>query len=122
MWVDRPDGNVCNVFDFGSMTVNKADNKIVYTDGDKIITLNLDPTWQSSGWEYNEDDSYFYYTGELSSKMTPVLLTRVEVNDAAYALAADYGLMIDVLADAIQSSGDAKVDRGWVTPTAAAGS
>ena len=121
MWVDG-DGNVCNVFNFGTGIPEITDgNKLVYKDGPgetkKTITLVLSDNWSAEGWVYDTTDGYFYYEGELKTgKLTPVLLTEVILNQNAYnELAGTYTLQLDVLADAIQRSGDAKHERGWTT-------
>lgn len=45
-----------------------------------------------------------------------MLLENVELNDKAYELTDNYILKLDVLADAIQSSGNANAARDWKTP------
>lgn len=117
MWYDRETpANVCDVFNFG--TPAKTGNALVYTDGDKTITLNLADDWDSNGWSYQPEDGFFYYTGSLNSNsLTAQLLEGVELNDKAYTeLTANYDLRLDVLADAIQSSDDADSSRNWNTP------
>lgn len=111
MWYDADD-NICgSVFSIGTPTISGT--ALTYSDGDKSITLNLDEDWESSGWEYRTD-GYFYYSGSLSSdKLTPQLLFSVVLSDDAYALTTDYKLRIDVLADAIQTSGNVTGTREW---------
>lgn len=104
MWFDKDEhgdpANVCDVFNFGTPDHTNP-NKLVYTDGDKTITLNLVDRWNTSGWDYREDGC-FYYTGELGqSDMTTTLLKSVQLNENAYALTTDYIFRLDVLADAI---------------------
>lgn len=119
MWYDADD-NICgSVFSIGTPTMSGT--ALTYTDGDKSITLNLDADWESNGWRYsdpndttNPGDGYFYYSGSLKyGKLTPQLLDRVELSDDAYVLTTDYKLRIDVLADAIQTSGNAAGTRDW---------
>ena len=79
--------------------------------------------WKKNGWGYHDPnnaddpgDGYFYYSGKLKSgQLTPRLLDKVELSEAAYALTENntYRLRIDVLADAIQTSGGAESQRGW---------
>ncbi len=113
-WYDE-NGNVCGtVFDFSSPVMDAEQNVLSYTDGDCIISLKLDDDWQANGWEYQADNGFFCYTGALQTgSLTPTLLERVELNDPAYALTESYTLRLDVLADAIQTSGNARTDRNW---------
>lgn len=111
MWYDTND-NLCGSL-FSISTPTMSENALIYSDGDKSITLNLDTDWESSGWEYRTD-GYFYYSGSLNSgKLTPQLLDSVQLSTAAYELTKDYRLRIDVLADAIQASGNASANRNW---------
>lgn len=116
MWYDKDtEGNpssVCSIFNFNVPVQNG--NTLVYTDGDMTITLNLNADWKTNGWSYNVEDGCFYYSGTLESgKLTPQLLDNVVLSDSAYALTETYTLRIDVLADAIQTSGNAKESRNW---------
>ena len=124
MWYEKNiegnPANVCDVFNFSLPVLNEAENELVYTDGDKKITFKLASDWKSKGWDYSDPnppfngDGYFYYSGILNSdKLTAMLLENVELNDKAYELTDNYILKLDVLADAIQVSGDSKNDRNW---------
>jgi hypothetical protein len=126
MWYDKDDNgepdNVCDVFNFGSQPTQNG-NSFTYTDGDKTITLKMISGWEQNGWSYSDPnadpsgDGCFYYTEALdNSKLTAQLLDSVELNSAAYALTEDYVFRLDVLADAIQSSGDAAATRQWNAP------
>ena len=114
IWTDA-NGDVCgSVFNFTAPAMNAEETELVYTDGDRSITLKLHDDWKESGWTYDADSGYFYYSGALlSGDLTPMLLERVVLNDAAYALTEANSLQIDVLADAVQTSGNAKEDRNW---------
>ncbi|MBQ8927181.1 MAG: hypothetical protein IJ055_02760 [Oscillospiraceae bacterium] len=113
MWYDSEERVCGSLFRIGTPAMNSEETALVYTDGDITITLGLHEGWKESGWEYRSDGC-FYYTGALlSGKLTPQLLDSVVLNDDAYALTEDYTLRIDVLADAIQTSGDAPATRGW---------
>ena len=121
VWYDS-EGNVCDVFDFSSQPMQSG-NSFTYTDGVKTITLKMISGWEQTGWSYSDPnadpsgDGCFYYTGALdNSKLTAQLLDSVELNSAAYALTEDYVFRLDVLADAIQSSGDAAATRQWNAP------
>lgn len=121
MWYDS-EGNVCDAFDFGTQPVQSG-NSFTYTDGSKTITLKMISGWEQNGWSYSDPnadpsgDGCFYYTGTLdNSKLTAQLLDSVELNSDAYALTEDYVFRLDVLADAIQSSGDAATTRQWNSP------
>ena len=87
-------------------------------DNDKIITLKLKNDWDKSGWCYIAVDGCFYYSGSLDSDnhLTEQLLDSVELNEKAYELTENYVFRLDVLADAIQSSGNAYAARDWNTP------
>ena len=117
VWYDGA-GNVSGgVFNTGNCAMNAAQTAIVYRDGDKIMTLELEDGWQSSGWEYRSDGS-FCYSGELGSqKLTPPLLRRVVLNEGAYEKTEAYTLRIEVLADAVQITDDAADIRGWEPPS-----
>lgn len=120
MWFDKDErgdsANVCGVFNF--RTLEQNDNKLVYKDGTKEITLNLDSGWYTNGWDYREDGC-FYYTGKLGQNdLTATLLENVQLNEDAYALTADYVFRLDVLADAIQITDDAAGTRQWATTAA----
>ncbi len=113
MWYDE-DGFVC-----GSITVYKEitqeGNILICRDnnGAALITLYLASDWRNN-WEY-KSDGFFYYNGPISSdKTTPDLLTKVEISSEVYdSVKDDYKLRIDVLADAVQLSGEAASHRDW---------
>ena len=119
MWFDKDangdPANVCNVFDFSTISQPTAsNNKLVYTDDTKTITLNLNPEWTQNGWHYQAADGYFYYNGDLNpDDLTETLLSSVQLSEDAYALTASYLFRLDVLADAIQTSGNAAETRRW---------
>lgn len=126
MWYNKGDNgepdDVCDVFNFGSQPAQSG-NAFTYTDGNKTITLKMASDWEQSGWSYSDPnadppgDGCFYYSGTLdSSKLTAQLLDSVELNSDAYALTDNYVFILDVLADAIQSSGNAYAARDWNTP------
>jgi hypothetical protein len=115
MWYDSED-NVCAVFNFGNQPIRNGD-AFTYTDGEKTIKLNMNSDWKKNGWEYQPNDGCFYYTGTLdNSELTAQLLDSVELNANAYALTENYVFRLDVLADAIQTSGNAAETRGWGSP------
>ena len=115
VWYDSA-GNVCDVSDLGTVTPDNAENMsaLTYGSGSGAITLHLAENWSDNGWSYSAPDRAFYYSGTLdNSKLTKQLLDSVELDENAYELADGYVLKLDVLADAIQSSGDAAGSRGW---------
>lgn len=120
MWYDF-DGNVCDIFDFSTLVFSgntltyTDDNNTAETDDDKKIILTLASDWKTNGWNYNSDDGFFYYSGDLIGEETKQLLESVELDQSAYKLTGSYNLRLDVLADAIQSSGNAKNNRDWPT-------
>lgn len=119
MWVDSADQDIIcgGVFNFTNPVWNASNNALTYTDDEMTITLNLDSNWQTNGWSYQPADHCFYYTGPLDeTKLTAQLLQSVQLNENAYALTEDYLFRLDVLADAIQSTGNAGADRGWNSP------
>lgn len=127
MWYDMDENkdatNICSgVFNFN--TITQSGDTLIYCDhnsadddnhdNDKIITLKLKSGWNTNGWSYQSADGCFYYNGTLDgSKMTAQLLDSVELNAKAYELTEKYVFRLDVLADAIQSSGNASDDRNW---------
>ncbi|SDB58897.1 hypothetical protein SAMN02910317_03106 [Ruminococcaceae bacterium FB2012] len=118
MWMDA-DGNVCGgiegVTDISS--IEQSGDKLIYycgTGADKtaVITLSLADGWAGS-WEY-KDDGCFYYSGDVNAdKTTPALIDRVEITKAVYDKTDGYELRLDVLADALQKSGNAYESRSW---------
>ena len=107
---------VCTVFDFGEGPTRSNDNtdSFIYTDGEKVITLNMKSGWNENGWSYHSADGCFYYNGDLDgSDLTSQLLDSVELNAQAYELTENYVFRLDVLADAIQISDSAAESRGW---------
>ena len=122
MWYEKTEngaGNLCGgVFDLRPNNISQTGNTLVYEDGENKITLHLNDDWETNGWSYG-GDGYFYYKGELQSgKLTPQLLDKVEMNDGAQALLTDHVFRLDVLADAIQTSGGASSERDWETDNA----
>ena len=118
MWYDA-DNNVCAVFNFGSLPAQpeRSSDSFKYKDGEKEITLNMRSGWDTQGWSYSSADGCFYYTGALdSSKLTAQLLDSVEMNADAYSLTDNYVFRLDVLTDAVQSSGNAAASRHWKAP------
>lgn len=127
MWYDMDENNdatnICSgVFNFNNITqsgdtlvccdhnAEDGDNH----DNDKSITLKLKSGWNTNGWKYESSDGCFYYNGTLDgSKLTAQLLDSVELNEKAYELTEKYVFRLDVLADAIQSSGNASDERNW---------
>ena len=127
MWYNMDENkdatNVCSgVFNLGNIT--QSGDTLIYCDhnaldgdnhgNDKIITLELKNGWNTNGWRYESADGCFYYSGQLdSSKLTSQLLDSVKLNSNAFALTENYIFRLDVLADAIQSSGNASDERNW---------
>lgn len=128
MWYDS-DGNVVGGADEFSdfshidlvgneLQFKKSDNstvllrlKLSYTDDG-----NPENDW-SNEWRYDSSDQCFYYKGKIQSgDISAILLSGAQIPKAVYDATKDqYTLHIEVLADAIQSGGDAKNDR-WVNP------
>ncbi len=90
-------------------------------DPRKYEPLHLAEDWETSGWQYSDltgtpaGDGCFYFTGSLEqNQLTPMLLQRVKLSRTAYqTLTEDYTLRVDVLADAVQSTGSAAAAREW---------
>lgn len=114
MWYDSG-GYVCgSVFDFTAPAWNSSGTALVYADGERTLTLQMDANWETNGWCYDSDEGWFLYTGALQDDgLTPQLLAGVVLSEEAYALTESYTLRIDVLADAVQTSGGAADVRGW---------
>ena len=117
MWYDS-DGNVCaalnGITDFRTQKLNSTETALLFCNGygETVMTLYLDSYWKTS-WNY-EDDGCFYYSGAVKSgETTPPLLTKVEISPSVYEEAKDYILHLDVLADAVQTYGNAKENREW---------
>lgn len=120
MWYDA-DGNVCGgidgVTDISEISLDQSASKLIFYTGTgdskaPAVTVYLAEGYDSS-WEY-KGDGCFYYSGEVrDDKTTPLLAERVEITKAVYDSTADCELRLDVLADAIQTSGNAYSDREW---------
>ena len=131
MWYDMDEQKestdvLSDVFNFNS--ISQEGDTLTYCDhnsedgndrsNDKSITLNLKSGWKTSGWSYQADDGCFYYNGPLDSgNLTAQLLDSVELNAKAYELTENYVFSLDVLADAIQNSGNAATTRQWNVTT-----
>ena len=94
--------------DFGSLTgINLEDTSTSYTMG--AVTFNLAENWNEN-WFYNEKDGYFYYRKIVPyGDKTTTLLNSVTVSAETKELldALDTKLTVDILADGIQSEGQA---------------
>lgn len=122
MWYDT-DGNVVGGSDEFS-DFSKADlvgNELQFKRSDDsavMLTLKLfaDPdnpenNW-SNNWRYDSSDQCFCYNGKIrSGDISQTLLSGVQIPKTVYDAATEYKLHIEVLADAIQTGGDAKDDR-----------
>lgn len=78
------------------------------------VTYVLNGNW-SQYWIYNQADGYFYYKypvapGEETTELLQKVRIPVEIYEDAYK---GYDLRVDVLADAIQTEGEA-LDKRWV--------
>ena len=119
MWYDS-DGNVCGgADDFSDYSkTEQAANELNYKNSLDITLLTLklytDPTnpdWSES-WEYDSSDECFYYKGKIKSgDISGTLLSGVQIPESVYDSTAEYTLHIEVLADAVQTSGNAKNNR-----------
>ena len=117
MWYDRDEKICVSTFNFGIPEWNEENGTLTYRDIDRTITLTSADGLMSDGWRYQPTDGVFYYKGSInSSGMTAQLLESVELNGKAYELTEDCDLRLDVLADAIQSSGNADSRRHWNRP------
>lgn len=127
MWYDT-DGNVVGgtdeFSDFSNIDLvgdelqfKKSDNSTVLLTL-KLYTDNTDSenNW-SNDWRYDSSEQCFYYKGIIQSgDISNKLLSGAQIPKAVYDATKDqYTLHIEVLADAIQTGGDAKNDR-WVNP------
>ena len=122
IWLDKDDATmICgNACDLGTPVMN-TNGKLSYPGG---MTLTLAGTWtkdentnvwtSNNGWIYRTGEDRFYYSGALETgSLTPTLLESVELSGKALAAASSYTFRLDVLADAIQTSGSALTDRHW---------
>ena len=99
--------------DFGSFAgLNIEESAKSYKMGP--ITFNLDDNWNEK-WFYNSKDGYFYYKDVVQfGKSTESLLKSVTISEETKEVLDSYGanLAIDILADGIQSEGNA-IDNMW---------
>jgi hypothetical protein len=123
MWYDT-DGNVVGgadeFSDFSNINLvgdelqfKKSDNsKVLLTL--KLYTDNADSenNWNND-WRYDSSEQCFYYKGKIQSgDISNKLLSGAQIPKAVYDATKDqYTLHIEVLADAIQTGGDANDDR-----------
>lgn len=81
--------------------------------GTELLKLNLAQNWSNS-WSYSTSDQCFYYKGTIKSgEISSTLLTGAQISKAVFDSTDGYILHIEVLADAVQQSGDPKTDRNW---------
>ena len=124
MWYDA-DGNVCGgvdeFSDYSSVELDNATQSqaeallFKNSTGTELLKLNLciNPHWSNS-WSYSTSDQCFYYKGTIKSgDISSTLLTGAQISKAVFDSSDGYTLHIEVLADAIQQSGDPKTDRNW---------
>ena len=120
MWYDS-EGDVCGgidgVTDISDIKLDETEKKLVYYTGagtsrTPIITLYLSSGY-ASNWEY-KSDGCFYYSGNVADDNSTLLLVeRVEITKSVYDATEGYELRLDVLADALQTNGDAYSNRDW---------
>ncbi|MBR4628602.1 MAG: hypothetical protein IKO47_13085 [Ruminococcus sp.] len=122
MWYDT-DGNVVGgadeFSDFSSFALDNEEQSqatallFKNSSGTELLKLNLDPNWSDS-WSYNTSDQCFYYKAAIKSgDISSTLMTGAQISKAVFDSTEEYTLHIEVLADAIQTSGDPKNDRNW---------
>lgn len=88
------------------------DGTIMAVDTDKLVSYKYA---QSNNW-VEGDDGYFYYTKAVTAdQYTDYLLEGVE-KSAGVTLPEEGNLDVQILADAVQTTGDALADT-WGTPT-----
>ena len=113
MWYDS-DGNICGgADDFSDYSKTELENnELIFKNSlnAALLTLKLctEPDW-NDGWEYNTTDESFYYKGKIrSGDISKTLLSGVQIPKSVYDSTAEYTLHIEVLADAVQTSGNAE--------------
>jgi hypothetical protein len=118
MWYDSA-GNICGgAEDFSDYSKTELENnelKFKNSSGTTLLTLKLstEPVWSES-WEYNSSDECFYYKGEIKSgDVSEKLLSEVQIPKSVYESTTEYTLHVEVLADAVQTEGNAKDRRNW---------
>lgn len=68
---------------------------------DYVLNLNL-----GKGWEYNEDDGFYYYTLPVKSgETTSVLITSCERLETAQPPEEGYVLSVEIIAQTVQAVG-----------------
>jgi hypothetical protein len=101
----------------GSLTDIKINNN-TFSMGD--VTFALNEKW-SDNWIFNSKDGYFYYKNIVSPEdtssddptgITELLLESVSISKAVYdSMGDNIFLRVDIMADAIQTEGDAVANR-----------
>ncbi len=76
------------------------------TDNDYTIIYDY------SDWTHHNDGYYYCKTAVAPSEVTPVLVERCTTTDNA-AIPEDYGLSVEIIADAIQSQPVKAVQKAW---------
>ncbi|MCR5730661.1 MAG: hypothetical protein K6G20_09955 [Ruminococcus sp.] len=119
MWYDS-DENICggaDVFsDYSKTELENNELRFKNSFDTTLLTLKLytdstNPDWSES-WEYDPSDECFYYKGKIESgDISETLLSEVQIPKSVYESTTEYTLHIEVLVDAIQTSGNAKNNR-----------
>ncbi|WP_295090380.1 hypothetical protein [Ruminococcus sp.] len=119
MWYDS-DGNICggadDFSDYSKIELENNELKFKNSLDNTLLTLKLytdstNPDW-SENWEYDSSNECFYYKGKITSgDISETLLSGVKIPKSVYESTTEYNLHIEVLADAVQTGGNAKQNR-----------
>lgn len=136
VWYDN-DGNVCGgitgVSDYSTIALCDASDDVITDENDQqqatqlcfkdstgaiLLSMQLDLHW-TNGWSYSMSDQCFYYKDRIKSgEFSSTLLKGAKISKSVFDSTNDYTLHIEVLADAIQTAGNAAETRMWATTAA----
>lgn len=121
VWYEENSGNICgsiegsigNISDMRYQRLNEEGNSLEFLNvyNELILSCRLDEYWEEK-WSYDSAKEVFIYKDKLDKgKKTSALISSVEIPSSVYEASEGYELHIDVLADTIQTDGEADEKR-----------
>lgn len=121
VWYEENSGNICGsiegsigeISDIRYQRLNDERNSLEFLNvyNETIISCRLDDYWEEK-WSYDNAKEVFIYKVKLDKgEKTSTLISSVEIPKAVYEASEGYELHIDILADTIQTDGNADEKR-----------